>query len=58
MPRVARSAMKRGLVGSSSADAPALKRLHSLGAWITGSMLLGELIIDFILPLFLCSLFS
>jgi len=58
VPRAARSAMKRGLAGSSFADAPALKRLHSLGARITGSMLLGELIIDFILLLFRCSLFS
>ena len=58
VPRAARSAMKRGLAGSSSADTLALKRLHSLGIQITGSMLLGELIIDFILLLFRCSLFS
>ena len=58
VPRAARSAMKRGLAGSSSANAPVPKRLHSLGTQITGSMLLGELIIDFILPLFRCSLFS
>ena len=52
VPRAARSTVKRVLVDSSSISASTPKRLHSSGAQITGSMLLGEHIIDFILLLF------
>jgi hypothetical protein len=52
VPRAARSTMKRVLVDSSSINASTPKRLRSLGAQITGSMLLGEHIIDFILLFF------
>ena len=57
VPRAARTAMKRALMDSSSVGASTPKRLRSLGAQITGSMLLGELIIDFVLQLFRGSLF-
>jgi hypothetical protein len=58
VPHATRSAMKRVLVDSSSISASTPKRLRSLGAQITSSMLLGEHIIDFILFLFYGSFYT
>jgi hypothetical protein len=58
MPRAARSTGKRVQVDSSSISASTPKRLRSLSAQISGSMLLGEHIIDFILLLFCGSFFT